>query len=71
MQEVYAGFVEHVDVAGRRGSLDALETMGVRDNTLVIYFVGDNGPSAEGTLTGTLNSMKTHARLPGRRRGRC
>src|SRR5262249_51969447 len=33
--------------------------MGLRDDTLVIYIVGDNGPSAEGTLTGTLNVMKT------------
>jgi arylsulfatase A-like enzyme len=57
MQEVYAGFLEHVDVqAGKL--IDALEAMGVRDNTLVIYIVGDNGPSSEGTLTGTLNSMK-------------
>ena len=58
MQEVYAGFVEHVDVQIGR-LLDSLETMGVRDNTLVMYCVGDNGPSAEGTLTGTLNSFKT------------
>lgn len=29
--------------------------MKVRDNTLIIYVVGDNGPSAEGSLSGTLN----------------
>lgn len=39
--------------------LDTLDDLGVRDNTLVIFIVGDNGPSAEGTLTGTLNNMKT------------
>ncbi len=58
MQEVFAGFLEHTDAqAGRL--LDALDTLGVADNTLVVYIIGDNGPSAEGTLTGTLNNMKT------------
>jgi hypothetical protein len=27
-----------------------------RDDTLIIYVVGDNGPSGEGSLTGTLNT---------------
>ena len=58
MQEVFAGFLEHVDAQAGR-VIDALDTLGIRDNTLVIYIVGDNGPSAEGTLTGTLNNMKT------------
>jgi arylsulfatase A-like enzyme len=58
MQEVFAGFLEHVDV--QIGKLvDAVEQMGLRDDTLIIYVVGDNGPSAEGTLTGTLNVMRT------------
>jgi len=38
--------------------------MGLRDDTLIIYVVGDNGPSAEGTLTGTLNVMRTMLGLP-------
>ena len=38
--------------------------MGMRDNTLIIYIVGDNGPSAEGSLTGTLNNMKTQQGFP-------
>lgn len=58
MQEVYAGFFEHVDAQIGR-MVDALETMNIRDNTLIIYIVGDNGPSAEGTLHGTLNNMKS------------
>jgi arylsulfatase len=63
MQEVFAGFLEHVDAqAGRL--IDALGTMGVRDNTLIIYVAGDNGPSAEGSLTGTLNNMKTQHGYP-------
>src|SRR5262249_18814720 len=31
--------------------------MGKLDNTLIIYIVGDNGSSAEGTLTGTPNEV--------------
>ena len=45
--EIYAGFAEHTDhYAGV--FLDALEEMGVLDNTLVFYIAGDNGASAEG-----------------------
>jgi arylsulfatase len=62
MQEVFAGFLEHIDA--QVGKLvDAIERMGLRDNTLIIYIVGDNGPSAEGSLTGTLNNMKTQLGL--------
>jgi len=31
----------------------------VSDNTIVIYIAGDNGMSAEGGLSGTLNEMAT------------
>ena len=34
------------------------------DNTLIIYVAGDNGPSAEGSLTGTTNNMMTQNGLP-------
>jgi arylsulfatase len=63
MQEVFAGFLEHVDAQVGR-LIDALDTMNIRDNTLIIYVVGDNGPSAEGSLTGTLNNMKTQQGFP-------
>ena len=63
MQEVFAGFLEHVDAQAGR-VIDALETMGLRENTLIIYGVGDNGPSAEGSLTGTLNNMKSQQGYP-------
>jgi arylsulfatase A-like enzyme len=54
--EIYAGFLEHVDHhAGRL--VDALEDLGVLENTLVYYIIGDNGASAEGTLNGTFNEM--------------
>jgi arylsulfatase A-like enzyme len=54
--EVYAGFLEYTDHhVGRL--LDSLQTIGVLDNTLVYYIIGDNGASAEGTLNGTFNEM--------------
>lgn len=54
MQEVYAGFLAHTD--DEIGHfLEGLDELGVRDNTLVFYIVGDNGPSAEGSPVGSLN----------------
>jgi arylsulfatase A-like enzyme len=54
--EVYAGFLEHTDHhVGRL--VDALDELGVLDDTLVYYIIGDNGASAEGTLHGTFNEM--------------
>ena len=54
--ENYADFLSHTDhQVGRL--VDALEGMGELENTLVIYIIGDNGSSAEGTLTGTLNEF--------------
>jgi arylsulfatase len=54
--EVYAGFLEHTDHHVGR-IVDALEDLGVLEDTLVYYIVGDNGASAEGTLNGTFNEM--------------
>jgi arylsulfatase A-like enzyme len=52
--EIYAGFLEHVDHhVGRL--VDALQDLGVLDDTLVYYILGDNGASAEGTIQGTFN----------------
>jgi arylsulfatase A-like enzyme len=52
--EVYAGFMEHTD--HQVGKLiDALEDLGVLEDTLVYYIIGDNGASAEGTINGTFN----------------
>ena len=54
--EVYAGFLEHTDHhVGRL--VDAIEDLGVLDDTLVYYIVGDNGASAEGTVNGSFNEM--------------
>jgi arylsulfatase len=54
--EIYAGFLEFTDHhVGRL--VDALEDLGVLENTLVYYIIGDNGASAEGTHNGTFNEM--------------
>ena len=54
--EIYAAFLDHTDHhLGRL--VDALKDLEVLDDTLVIYIIGDNGASAEGTLTGSFNEM--------------
>ncbi len=54
--EVYAGFLSHTDHhIGRL--IDALEELEILDNTLVLYLIGDNGASAEGTPHGTFNEL--------------
>ena len=52
--EVYAGFMEHTDHHIGR-VIDAIADLGLLDDTLVYYIVGDNGASAEGTVNGTFN----------------
>jgi arylsulfatase len=51
LMEVYAAFLAHTDAQIGR-LLDALEDLGQADNTLVVYLMGDNGASGEGTLHG-------------------
>lgn len=52
--EVYAGFLEYADHhVGRL--LDTIDKMGLADDTLVYYIIGDNGASAEGTINGCFN----------------
>ncbi len=54
--EVYAGFLEHTDHHVGR-VLDTLDDLGITDNTIIYYIIGDNGASAEGTLNGAFNEM--------------
>jgi arylsulfatase A-like enzyme len=54
--ETFAGFGEQTDEQVGR-LVEALQQMGVMDNTLFIYIVGDNGASAEGGPEGTYNEM--------------
>jgi arylsulfatase A-like enzyme len=52
--ELYAGFLEHTDhEIGRL--VDALEELGILEDTLLYLIIGDNGASAEGTPNGTFN----------------
>jgi arylsulfatase A-like enzyme len=54
--EIFAAFLEHTDHhLGRL--IDAFNDLEVLDDTLVIYILGDNGASAEGTLNGSFNEM--------------
>jgi len=54
--EVFAGMLAYQDAQVGR-VLDELRRMGKLDNTLVIFVVGDNGASGEGTPDGTLNEI--------------
>jgi arylsulfatase len=54
--EVYAGFMEHTDHHIGR-VIDAIDDLGILDNTIVYYIIGDNGASAEGTVNGAFNEM--------------
>jgi arylsulfatase len=52
--EIYAGFLEYTDHhVGRL--VDTLQDLGVLDDTLIYYIIGDNGASAEGTINGSFN----------------
>jgi arylsulfatase A-like enzyme len=54
--EVYAGFLEHTDHhVGRL--IDAIEDLGILDDTIIYYIIGDNGASAEGTINGAFNEL--------------
>ena len=52
--ETYAAFLSHTDHHIGR-VIDAIDELGVLENTLIYYIIGDNGASAEGTMKGTFN----------------
>lgn len=56
MMEVFAAMLAYQDVQFGR-LLDEIERMGERDNTLILFIEGDNGGSAEGGPSGTLNEI--------------
>src|SRR4029079_2677839 len=56
MMEIYAGCLAFCDHNIGR-VLDAVEETGEMDNTLIIYEMGDNGASGEGTLQGLANEV--------------
>ncbi len=55
--EVFAAFTAFTDAEVGR-LIDAIDRLGELDNTLVVYIAGDNGASAEGGLTGSINELK-------------
>ena len=62
LMEIFAGFVEHVDVqAGKL--VDELDRLGIRNNTIVFYIFGDNGASAEGQ-NGTISELLAQNGIP-------
>ncbi|MBD2435522.1 arylsulfatase [Nostoc sp. FACHB-110] len=63
MAEVFAGFLAHTDYEVGR-LINAVDQLGELDNTLVIYVVGDNGASAEGGLTGSVNELQVFNGVP-------
>jgi arylsulfatase A-like enzyme len=54
LMELYAGFAEHTDAQVGR-FVDGLAQLGVLDDTLILYVLGDNGASAESERLGTHN----------------
>jgi arylsulfatase A-like enzyme len=56
--DVFAAYWAYSDYEIGR-VIQHIEDMGKLDNTLIIYIAGDNGNSAEGTLTGTPNEVAT------------
>lgn len=63
LMETYAGFATHTDEHTGR-LIDALEEMGILEDTLIFYIAGDNGASAEGGLDGTFNELKALNGIP-------
>ncbi len=61
--EVFAAYVAYSDFEIGR-LIQAVDDMGKLNNTLVIYIEGDNGTSAEGTLTGTPNTYTAYNGIP-------
>ena len=62
MMEVFAGFLTHTDYHYGR-LFDFLKTIGEWDNTLIM-FISDNGASAEGGPTGSVNENKFFNNVP-------
>ena len=62
-QELFAAFAELTDSEIGR-VVQAIEDVGVLDNTLIIYVTGDNGASPNGGRLGVFNTMSTFNQSP-------
>ena len=61
--EIYAAFAEVTDYEIGR-FLNAIEDLGVTDNTLIFYITGDNGSVFQGGPNGAFNEMSVFNALP-------
>lgn len=57
--QTFAGFLEYTDDQVGR-VIHAIDELGEKDNTLIIYIVGDNGASAEAGLIGSCNVTEAY-----------
>ncbi len=57
--EVFAGYAAYTDYEIGR-VIQEVQDQGKLDNTLIIYIVGDNGTSPEGTLSGAFNQLTAY-----------
>src|ERR1035438_4339466 len=57
--EVFAAYTAYTDYEIGR-VIQEVQDQGKLDNTLIIYIDGDNGTSAEGTLSGTYNQYTSY-----------
>ncbi len=63
LMEVYAAFLAHTDAQVGR-VIDAIDSLGIGDDTLIIYVTGDNGASAEGTIHGAWSAPSFQNGVP-------
>jgi arylsulfatase A-like enzyme len=62
-QEIFAAYAEISDYEIGR-VVQAIEDLGVMDNTLIIYITGDNGSSGNGGRNGRFNTVTSYNGLP-------
>jgi len=62
-EEIFAAYAEEADHEVGR-VVQAINDLGVRDNTLIIYITGDNGSSANGGRNGRFNSLTSYNQIP-------
>ena len=62
-QEIFAAYAEITDHELGR-VIQAIEDLGVMDNTLIIYLTGDNGSSANGGQLGRFNTFNSFNQIP-------
>jgi arylsulfatase len=62
-QEIFAAFAEITDYEIGR-VVQAIDDLGVMDNTLIIYITGDNGASVNGGPNGRYNTLYSFNQIP-------